>query len=248
MINHRFLDGTIHHKRYLPKEHNFKYKFFMLDISIKDFKTLNKNLLFSYNKFNLFSFYSKDHFGNSNDFLENISIVCEKFNIEKMSNMRFITLPRISGFVFNPISVLLFLKNNIPVFMFAEVHNYNGGRVLYPVELAKVKNNLYGGSTKKDMYVSPFFKREGDYKFDLVYGEDGFQLKINLFEDDKKVLISNLIMKSKEFSKASIFQLFFKHTFLTFWVVTRTLYQSFRLKLKGLKWTNPIPQDKVRRI
>lgn len=248
MINHQFLDGTIYHKRFKPKTHQFKYKFFMVDIDINSFDSLKENSLFSYNKFNLFSFYTKDHFGESSDFLENISSVLEKFDLKPTSKMRFITLPRIAGFVFNPISVLLFLEDDKPVYMLAEVHNYNGGRVVYPVELSSFDNRIYSGKTRKDMYVSPFFKREGDYEFDIVYYDDTFQLVIKLFEDDTKVLISNLSTRSKEFSKSVSLELFFKHTFLTFWVITRTIYQSFKLKLKGLKWTNPVPQDQTKRI
>ena len=47
---------------------------------------------------------------------------------------------------------------NKPKNMLAEVHNYNGGRVVYPIELTNYKDNKYKGKIKKDMYVSPFFK------------------------------------------------------------------------------------------
>jgi len=139
MIQHNYLDGSIFHKRFHPKNHNFKYKFFMMDIDLNSFESLNKNKLFSYNSFNLFSFFTKDHFGKSEDFLKNVDELLNKYKIEKTSKMRFITLPRILGFVFNPISVLILFEKNKPTFMFAEVHNYNGGRVVYPVEL-KEKN------------------------------------------------------------------------------------------------------------
>lgn len=248
MTNHRYLDGIISHKRYEPKTHQFKYKFFMVDLDLNDFDSISKNSFFSYNRFNLFSFYSKDHFGENKDFLKNVDYLLETYKIDKTSKMRFITLPRIAGFVFNPISVLLLIEDNKPKYLLAEVHNYNGGRIVYPIELKTVDNRVFSGSTKKDMYVSPFFKRDGDYQFDIIYFDDSFQFVIKLFEDNKKVLISNLIATSKEFSKKNSLSLFFKHTFLTLWVVTRTLYQSLKLKLKGLKWNNPIPQDQTRRI
>lgn len=248
MITHNFLDGTIFHKRFHPKTHDFKYKFFMIDIDLQTLESINKNRLFSYNRFNLFSFFTKDHFGKSDDFLKNVDELLKKYNIEKTPKMRFITLPRILGFVFNPISVLILFEDNKPSFMFAEVHNYNGGRVIYPVKLNQKNEKSFSGNTRKDMYVSPFFKRDGDYSFDLTYDEEIFQLSIKLYEDEKKVLVSNLLTKKVEFSDKSTLKLFLKHTLLTFWVVTRTIYQSIKLKLKGLKWTQPIPQDQTRRI
>ncbi len=52
--------------------------------------------------------------------------------------MRFLTLPRVLNFVFNPISVLvLFDEESNPRHILAEVHNYNGGRVVYCVKLEK---------------------------------------------------------------------------------------------------------------
>ena len=50
-------DGVVIHSRLIPKKHNFKYKVFSILFNIDDLKNIsNKNLFFSYNKFNLFSF------------------------------------------------------------------------------------------------------------------------------------------------------------------------------------------------
>lgn len=246
-MSHRYYDGTIYHKRFTPKEHNFKYKFFMLDIQLSAIEKL-KNKFFSMNNFNLFSFYAKDHFGNNDDFKRNVKELLKRFAISSNVKMRFITLPRIFGFVFNPISLLILFENDKPSFLLAQVHNYNKGRVIYPVKLKSNDGKNYKGETIKDMYVSPFFKRDGDYKFNLTYTNEKMSLNILLFEDNKKMLTSTFEGKALIFNERNIFKLFFKHTFLTFWVVTRTLYQSIKLKLKGLSWNSPIKQDQIRRF
>jgi len=246
-MSHQFIDGKIIHNRFGPKKHNFVYNFFMVDIDLQSFSTLQKPSLFSINSFNLFSFYTQDHFGKSEDFLENVDQLLSQFSISKENiTLRFLTLPRISGFVFNPISVVLILKDNIPTQMLAEVHNYNGGRVVYNVPLVE-KNGKYHGTSNKDMYVSPFFDRIGDYEFNIVYTQEKFLLEVILFENSLKVLTTKLIGTSKEFSNNSIKRLFLKHTFLTLWVVTRTLWQSLKLKLKGLQWNSPLAIDQTRR-
>ena len=63
MIKHSSIyTGTVIHKRFKPKVHFFKYKVFSLLIDLSELEILNKNLkLFSYNKFNIMSFYDKDH-------------------------------------------------------------------------------------------------------------------------------------------------------------------------------------------
>jgi DUF1365 family protein len=245
-MSHQFFEGTIYHKRYSPKKHQFTYKFFMLDIDTLSLETL-QNKYFSQNSFNLFSFYTKDHFGVSENFNENINDLLSKYELTPSTKMRFVTLPSILGYVFNPISVLVLFEEDIPTYMLAEVHNYNGGRVIYPVKLEAKSKTHYKGVTLKDMYVSPFFEREGRYEFDLTYSRDNFSIGINLFENDIKMLTSTFVGKSLEFNEKNIRSLFFRHTILTILVVTRTIWQSLKLKLKGLKWNSPTPQDKIRR-
>ena len=55
-------NGTVIHKRFKPKEHFFKYKVFSLLIDLSELDNLGKNInFFSYNRFNLISFFDKDH-------------------------------------------------------------------------------------------------------------------------------------------------------------------------------------------
>ncbi len=248
MSAHRFYDGKIYHKRFSPKIHDFKYKYFMLDIDIDNIEKLNDNALFSTKRFNLFCFKAKDHFGKNKDFKKNVEELLENFEIKDYGKLRFITLPRILNFVFNPISLLLIYDTNGSLkYLLAEVHNYNGGRVIYPVKLEARGYNLFRGEIPKDMYVSPFFKRYGDYSFLFRYDESNVALKIDLYEDKKKVLTASFSGTPIEFSTKNIFKLFLKHTFLTFFVVTRTLYQAFKLYKKGLKFNEVEHKDTLRR-
>ena len=54
--------GKVIHKRFKPKEHYFKYNVFCLFIDLNEIKEIEKKItFFSYNKFNLISFFDKDH-------------------------------------------------------------------------------------------------------------------------------------------------------------------------------------------
>ena len=246
LTKHKFYEGTIYHKRFHPKVHEFKYNFYLLDIDLNYFENL-KNSLFSINKLNFLSFKTKDHFGKSDDFLQNVDELLEKFSIKKTKNMRFFTLPRVLNFVFNPISALVvFDDNNQATHLLAEVHNYNNGRVVYPILLEK-KGNSYVGKVKKDMYVSPFFKTDGVYEFQLKYDENKLFLKIDLFEDNEYKLTAIFNSKAKDFNRKSSLNIFLKYMFSTFLVVTRTYFQAIRLFIKGLKIYTPRDQDKERR-
>ena len=247
--NHRFYEGAIYHKRVHPKTHEIKYKFYLLDIDVADSSSFEKlkNSFFSINRLNFLSFKTKDHFGTSDNFLENIDELLEKFNLEKSSKLRFITLPRVLNFVFNPISILMvFDKDDIPTHILAEVHNYNNGRVIYPVKLEK-KGKSFFGIVKKDMYVSPFFETTGVYEFELKYDEEKLFVKIDLYENDVYKLSAIFNSKSKEFNKKTSLSIFLRYAFITFLVVSRTFFQSIKLYLKGLKVYAPRSEDKIRR-
>lgn len=238
-MSHLLYEGQIYHKRFIPKIHEFTYPFFLLDIDLSSFETL---------KSKFFSFSPKDHFGESDNFQENVEAILEKFHIDKPDSMRFITLPRIFNFVFNPISILvLFDANKTPTQMLVEVHNYNGGRVVYPVRLEHNSGSKYSGSVFKDMYVSPFLKRDGLYKFVVDYTAEHLNISITLYEDNSKTLIASLTSEAQSFSTQNVRAIFFRHMFLTFAVVTRTLWQSLKLYLKGITFNSVTNQDQIRR-
>ena len=249
LTNHRFYEGNIYHKRFHPKIHDFNYKFYLLDIDVANYNSFEKlkNGFFSINKLNLLSFNTKDHFGTSNNFLENIDDLLKKFNIEKSSKLRFITLPRVLNFVFNPISILvIFDKKENPTHILAEVHNYNNGRVIYPVKLEK-KGKSFFGIVKKDMYVSPFFETTGVYEFELKYDQNKLFIKIDLYENSLHKLTAVFNSKSMPYTFKNILKIFFRYMFSTFLVVSRTYYHAIRLYLKGLKIYSPRENDKTRR-
>ena len=62
MINSAIYNGQVIHKRFKPKVHYFKYKVFSLLIDLSELETLDRKVnFFSFNKFNLISFFEKDH-------------------------------------------------------------------------------------------------------------------------------------------------------------------------------------------
>lgn len=247
-MSHQFWEGTIRHKRTKPTVHDFSYRFFMVDLDAEQLDSIENNKLFAYDGFNLFAFNTRDHFGRTEDFTRNARMLLSQFDVTPTRHMRFITLPRILGFVFNPISVLLLLDDHDrPQHLLAEVHNYNGGRIVYSTALEAAGNGVYRGEARKDMHVSPFFEREGDYRFALIYDATTFALTVQLRQSDEKMLIATFNGRSLPFRTSVAAGLFMRHSLLTVWVVTRTLWQSLKLWRKGLRWHRASVADQVKR-
>ena len=54
--------GSVSHRRFKPIKHYFSYRTFSILFDLDELESLQKKIsLFSYNKFNFFSFYNKDH-------------------------------------------------------------------------------------------------------------------------------------------------------------------------------------------
>ena len=62
LFNSCIYSGFVTHRRFKPKRHFFTYKTFSLLIDLHEIENLSKKIkFFSYNKFNILSFYNRDH-------------------------------------------------------------------------------------------------------------------------------------------------------------------------------------------
>ena len=62
LFNSCIYSGFVTHRRFKPKRHFFSYKTFSLLIDLNEIENLGKEInFFSYNKFNILSFYDVDH-------------------------------------------------------------------------------------------------------------------------------------------------------------------------------------------
>ena len=136
MIKHSYIyTGTVIHKRFKPKIHNFNYKVFSLLIDLSEIELLNKTLkLFSYDKFNIISFFNKDHGPRDGSSLKNWVIDNLKKNDIECNDIqiKLLCYPRIFGYVFNPLSVFyIYDKNSDLVSILYEVKNTFGEQHTY---------------------------------------------------------------------------------------------------------------------
>ena len=54
--------GEVEHRRHQPKSHHLHYRVFALLLDLSEVETLDRSLrLFSHNRFNVFSFFDRDH-------------------------------------------------------------------------------------------------------------------------------------------------------------------------------------------
>ncbi len=233
-MNSCIYNGTVTHQRFKPIKHSLKYKTFSLLIDLDELKILDKKIsIFSLNKFNIFSFYTKDHGERDGSsikewVLKNI----KKFNISKnITKITLLCYPRIFGYVFNPLSIFYCYENNDLRSIFYEVKNTFNEQHTY---IFKIKNNEnIQQKCKKKFYVSPFMDMETYYNFKLLNPEK--KLSVFIKQSDKKetILTATQTGDRKEFSVKQLMINFFKYPLMTIKIIGSIHYEALLLWKKG---------------
>ncbi len=99
--------GAVMHQRLRPRRHRLAYRLFMLCLDLAELDRLDRRLrFFSRNRANLVSFHDRDH-GDGSDVPLKVQIErhLEASGIAHGGPVRLLTMPRLLGFAFNPISI-----------------------------------------------------------------------------------------------------------------------------------------------
>ena len=240
MIKNSFIyTGNVVHKRFKPKIHFFKYKVFSLLIDLSEIHLLDKDLkIFSYNKFNIISFYDKDHGPRDGSSVKNWVIDNLKKNNIDTNNIqiKLLCYPRIFGYVFNTLSVFfIYDKEERLISILYEVKNTFGEQHTYVFRVEK-ENKLVQHMCKKKFHVSPFIEMDCVYFFRLL--KPGNKISVIIDQNDKegKILYASQDGVKSEITNANLTKSYLKHPLMTFKIILAIHFEAFKLWSKGIKF------------
>ena len=235
--NSKIYTGKVIHKRFKPKEHYFKYNVFSLLIDLNELEEINKYIkFFSYNKFNIISFYDKDHGDRDGSSiklwvkknLRNIGIMTEDISI------KLLCYPRIFGYVFNPLSTyFIYNKRSELISIFYEVKNTFGEQHTYIFKAQDEKT--VQNKCKKKFYVSPFIEMDCEYHFKTLNPREQLSVVINQNDKDGKLLFASQDGISKNFNNKNLILSYLTHPLMTFKIIGAIHYEAFKLWAKRIK-------------
>ena len=231
-------NGTVIHKRFRPKIHFFKYKVFSLLIDLSELENLEKKVsFFSYNRFNLISFFDKDHGDRDGSSLINWvkkNLRENKIDTEE-TKIKILCYPRILGYVFNPLSVFyVYDKKDNLISILYEVKNTFGEQHTYVFKVEN--NNLLQHNCSKKFHVSPFIEMNCDYFFRILKPCEKISIIIDQYQLDEKILYASQDGKRVDFTSAELIKSYFKHPLMTFKIISAIHFEAFKLWLKGIKF------------
>lgn len=238
-IEHGLFEARITHTRFAPKPYALAHRLTYLTVALSDLPRLPR-AFFSRNRFGLFSLHDRDYGERGGDMESWISSAFRTAGLQKPAGrIVLVTLPRVFGFVFNPVSFwLCHDQAGALSAVLAEVNNTFGERHCY---LCRMPD---GGPITSDteieaekvFHVSPFLPADGQYKFRFVQNGDRLSIKIDLYREERRILSATIAGRRTTLTSGALLKSFLRHPFPTIQVIMLIHYHAARLYLRGLKY------------
>lgn len=218
----RLYEGRVWHSRNHP-DYRFEYTVWYLGIDLAEVAEAGRRLrLFSHNRFNLTSLRDRDY---------------HAIGAQRPASGRsveLITMPRVLGYAFNPVSFYLHRDAAGQVcHVEAEVHNTWGERHVY--ELGRdAEGETYTAGAAKAFYVSPFIDMEGRYRFELREEASG-KLHIHIDEHDGKswFFSAGIDVRPAPLSDGSLARMLLRYPFVNLKTILMIHWQGLKLWRRG---------------
>ena len=242
--------GQVKHRRFIPRIHKFNYTLFMMYLDLEELPgVFQKFWLWSINKRNLASFYSKDHLkeyqsNNINDKDKSLIEVTRNFiehstGIRPQGSIKLLTHLSYFGFRFNPVNFYYcFDKDNKDLdFIVAEVNNTPWGEQ-YCYILDKKDNqstgNVHRYFAEKAFHVSPFMPMDMNYDWRFSVPTEKLSVHMENYRLGEKVFDATLTLEKREISHKNMALTLINFPVVTLKIVGAIYYQAFLLFLKRL--------------
>lgn len=234
----KILFGRVMHGRLFPRRNNFSYGIYYLSIPLSQIDALP----IAYNRFSAFSFHDKDH-GNfdGSDLEKWARHILSQYKInEADGEITLICMPRIFGYVFNPVSFWLChdKKGEIRAVL-CEVHNTFGEHHTYICAHSDQRPIIKNDTLKaeKIFHVSPFLERAGHYTFRFDIQDNMISAWIDFYNaENKKQLVTSLRGNLSPMTKKNLRKAFFSYPLVTLKAIILIHWQAIKLVTKGIKY------------
>lgn len=232
----------IHHARPAGPAYRFSYAAYYLLLDIDRFHSLGRPLRWlSVNRFNLLSFRPSDHGDYGRRPLRVwVESLLETFNIDLAGGrVRLLCLPRVLGYVFNPLSVYYceHADGGLRAIV-CEVHNTFGEKHCYVLHRDGAAMAYDAPSYKaKCFHVSPLFERDGRYRFDLTRPGERMSVAIQLLPDDpqasRPLLRTSLAGTRLPLTDSNLLKLFLRIPLATLKIMAAIHWQALKIWWRG---------------
>jgi DUF1365 family protein len=232
--------GSVVHTRLRPVRHRLRYRMLTMLLDLDELRLIaDKVLIFSTDRFNVFSFHARDHLaGDGTSLRVQIEQHLDRAGIGIDGGpIRVLCMPRVLGFVFNPLSVF-FCHDPAGELraVLCEVNNTFGERHAYLIPATGSRDNgLLRQSCRKCFYVSPFMEMDLQYHFRLAPPAARAAVAIEAHDDAGPVLSACFAGRRSTLSTGALFRLLPRHPALALQVLGGIHWEALKLWRKGIR-------------
>ena len=231
--------GAVDHTRLRPKRHHLSYRIFMLLLDLDEVEDLARRLRwFSLRRFNLTGFRPEDHGDGS---ATPLRVQVERHLDEAGLSIgggpiRLLCLPRVLGYVFNPISIYFcHAPDGALRAVLYEVSSTFGERHSYLAPAEPDARGVMRQTAAKRLHVSPFMDMNLTYAFRLVEPGERFMVRIKTDDAEGRLLTAGFIAERRPLTDAALLAAWLAHPLLTLKVVGGIHWEALKLIAKGLR-------------
>lgn len=250
------------HARFSPRAHRFNYRLFLFALDLDELETLADRLtLFSLNRRTPYRFNQADYLPTQEP-AHNVSpanphpaaaaphslkarvvtYLAERGIDLTGGRVLLVTLPRVLGYHFNPVSFYFCQdRNGVPVAALAEVTNTFREMKPYLLGPETFSASTNGRAsfhlrTPKHFYVSPFSDVDVAFDFRLQLPGDRLNVQIDDYVGSERTLTSTLVGPARPLTDGALAAFFIKYPLVTLRVITLIHWHALRLYLKKVPW------------
>jgi DUF1365 family protein len=247
-LNSCLYECVIVHRRLRPRRYAFEHRIMMMYADLDELSALDRGTrLLSIDRGNLYSFRDADYFptGSGGNLKARVSAyLCERgIHLPAQGRVRLLTLPRILGYIFNPISIYFCSdETGAPLCAIAEVGNTFRETKLF---LLPLKSDSESNSTRaprfqvrvpKQYYVSPFSNLDISFEFDCLLPQQSLQVHIEDWDAEGRLLESHLRGERVALNDLQLLRFALKFPALTLKVIALIHWHALRLAVKRVPW------------
>ncbi len=240
-----FCFGSVFHKRFVPKQHSFRYRMFMPLLDLDEMDRLSQfSPWLRVGRFGLYSFYPDDylkHEVRSGESLKQrvLRIVERELSVKLSSDTRVLMLSqwRFLGRVFNPITVF-YIGNETLDYLCAEVSNTPWKeRHVYSYKLQR-DGQKESWTDHKAFHVSPYNPMEMTYHWQSGCTSDAVSLTLNLKSHDELQFVASFDYERRSLTRKNFLKGIFCQPFFSFHTVLGIYWQALKLFVKRIPLYN----------
>jgi len=233
-----FYRGTVMHCRFEPFRHRFRYSVFSLCFDLDQIEAeARTKRWFSIDRFNLMSFYARDHGPRDGSPLRPwVDGLLRDNDLPTSGAIRIHCFPRVLGYVFNPLTIFFCHAPDGPLqAILYEVRNTFGDKHVYfaPVADQPVGAGPIVQRCAKLFHVSPFLDIAGEYRFRVTEPGERLSILIRHVIGPREVLLATHTGLREAFTDRTIIKNLLRFPLMTLTVMAAIHWQALKLWWKG---------------